>query len=49
MARRRGFFLFDLTVAMAVLPAAAFAQNVEDARRPRIIGVAISVGDRWAK
>ena len=49
MARRHGFFLFDLTLAIAVLPAAAFAQSVEEATRPRIIGVAISVGDRWTK
>ncbi len=49
MARRHGFFLVDLTLAIVMLPAAAFAQIVEEGRRPRIIGVAISVGDRWTK
>ncbi len=49
MARRRGFFLFDLTLATATLPVAAFARIVEEGRRPRIIVGGTCVGDWWAK
>lgn len=49
MARRRGFFLFDLTLVIAVLPVAAFARIVAEGRRSKIIVSGTCVGDRWAK
>lgn len=49
MSRRRGFFLFDLTLVIAVLPVAAVAQIVAGGRRSRIIVGGTCVGDRWAK
>ncbi len=49
MARRRGFFLFDLTLGTATLPVAAFAQIGEEGRGARMIVRGTCVGDRWAK
>ena len=49
MSRRRGFFLFDLSLATAMLPVAAFAKIAEEDRRSRIIVGRTCVGDWWAK
>ncbi len=49
MNRSRGFFMFDLTLAIARAVALPFAQSVEEARRPRTVRVVIRVGDRWTK